>query len=308
MSLNISRSLKYDSNAIRDLEAALFRSMGSQGVWATTALYETIVDGLSRLIGRLRPEEAVAYRFPPVMSRSQIETNGYVRAFPNLLGCVSCLSNAHKIVDLSEAGAGENPAWDGVVGAADLVLTPASCYPVYPITAAEGRVAARGRLFDVGCDCFRAEPSMDFDRMQSFRMREFVCIGSPEQTQDFQNQWVTRAKALAETLGLSATIAPANDPFFGSGNSFLKAQQRAQKLKFELLTPVMSEQKLTACMSFNYHRDHFGAVWDIQSETGEVAHTACVAFGLDRLTRALFVEHGLSLKDWPKSVSDALAL
>ena len=48
-------------------------------------------------------------------------------------------------------------------------------------------------------------------------------------------------------------------------------------------------------MSFNYHRDHFGTVWGMHDVDGEVAHTACVAFGMDRLAVALFSKHGLDI-------------
>ena len=40
--------------------------------------------------------------------------------------------------------------------------------------------------------------------------------------------------------------------------------QIEQALKFELLIPVRSEQEPTACMSFNYHRDHFGRTWGLR--------------------------------------------
>ena len=46
-------------------------------------------------------------------------------------------------------------------------------------------------------------------------------------------------------------------------------------------------------MRVNYHREHFGRVWGIHDAKGELAHTSCVAFGIDRLTVALFAIHGL---------------
>ena len=79
-------------------------------------------------------------------------------------------------------------------------------------------------------------------------------------------------------------------------------------MKFELLVPVVSTEKPTACMSFNYHRDHFGTVWNLRNADGEVAHTGCVAFGIDRLALALFATHGLDLSDWPAAVRKALAV
>ena len=61
-------------------------------------------------------------------------------------------------------------------------------------------------------------------------------------------------------------------------------------------------------MSFNYHRDHFGTTWNLKTEGGELAHTGCVAFGIDRLALALFATHGIELALWPLSVRTALSL
>jgi seryl-tRNA synthetase len=61
-------------------------------------------------------------------------------------------------------------------------------------------------------------------------------------------------------------------------------------------------------MSFNYHRDHFGTTWNLKTEAGELAHTGCVAFGIDRLALALFATHGIELPLWPLSVRKALSL
>jgi seryl-tRNA synthetase len=79
----------------------------------------------------------------------------------------------------------------------------------------------------------------------------------------------------------------------------LKANQRDQTLKFELLVPICSQDKPTACCSFNYHQDHFGHLFGIELAAGGVAHTACVGFGLERIALALFHTHGLDLGGWP---------
>ena len=41
---------------------------------------------------------------------------------------------------------------------------------------------------------------------------------------------------------------------------------------------------------------------------GEVAHTGCVAFGMDRLAVALFATHGPDVAQWPAAVRTALGL
>ncbi len=287
---------------------ALFRPMGADGVYARTALYEQIVEGLAGLISRHREPNTEILRFPPVMSRRQLEKSGYLKSFPHLLGCVSCLTGSETeiraAVGQSEAG-GE---WASALAPADLVLSPAACYPVYPLAASRGAVPAGGLLFDVACDCFRREPSKDLDRLQSFRMREYVCIGNAAEIGDFRQRWMARATKIAERLGLSYRIEQASDPFFGRGGKLMAVAQVEQSLKFELLIPVRSAEAPTACMSFNYHRDHFGTTWDIRNAAGEVAHTGCVAFGMDRLALALFAAHGIELAKWPAGVREALAV
>ena len=65
--------------------------MGADGVYARTGLYEGVVDALTALITRHRHPAREVFRFPPVMSRKMLETSGYLKSFPNLLGCVCCL-------------------------------------------------------------------------------------------------------------------------------------------------------------------------------------------------------------------------
>jgi len=84
--------------------------------------------------------------------------------------------------------------------------------------------------------------------------------------------------------------------------------QLQQSLKFELLIPYHARARPTACMSFNYHREHFGQVWGINGSVAEPAHTGCVAFGMDRLAVALFANHGLDPDQWPASARRTLAL
>ena len=290
------------------LAEQLFLPTGVDGVYGRTGAYEGVVEALAALISVHRPAGAEVLRFPPVMSRKHLERHGYLKSFPNLLGCVSCLGGSERemlgVVERFEQG----EPWTDALEAADLVLSPAACYPVYPIAAARGEVPEGGLFFDVASDCFRREPSRDIDRLQSFRMREFVCIGGPDQIQSFRSAWIERGVALAGDLGLAGRIDLASDPFFGRGAQIVAISQKQQELKFELLVPVRSEEEPTACMSFNYHRDHFGHAWDIRTSDGEIAHTGCVAFGMDRLAVALFATHGARPEEWPADVRAVLRL
>jgi seryl-tRNA synthetase len=242
------------------------------------------------------------------MSRRQLEKSGYLHSFPNLLGCVCALHGSEAAINGAVTRYETGGDWTTSLSASDLVLSPAACYPVYPIVAARGPVPEGGLLFDIEADVFRHEPSRSLDRLQSFRMREFVRIGGPDEILGFREHWIRVANSIATELGLPFTIEVANDPFFGRAGQMLAVSQRQQALKFELLIPYHPGAVPTACMSFNYHRDHFGTVWSIRDTLGETVHTGCVAFGVDRLSVALFSVHGLDLNRWPDPVRRSLLL
>jgi seryl-tRNA synthetase len=286
----------------------LFQPLGADGVYARTALYEGMMARLCDFVSLQRDPSAEVLRFPPVMSRRQLEKSGYLKSFPNLLGCVCALHGSEAAIRSAADRYESGGDWTTSLAASDLVLSPAACYPLYPLIAARGRVPAAGLLFDVAADCFRREPSRSLDRLQSFRMREFVRIGCPEQITEFRESWMARARQLAEELALPHSIDVATDPFFGRVGQIMAVSQIQQALKFELLIPYHDGAKPTACMSFNYHRDHFGQVWGLQDLRDELAHTGCVAFGMDRLVVALFANHGLDPAGWPVSARRALGL
>jgi len=141
-----------------------------------------------------------------------------------------------------------------------------------------------------------------------FRQREFVRIGTPAQIQAFRDDWMGRAKGLIARLALPCATDVANDPFFGRIGSLMANNQREQELKFELLIPVNDGAGPTACGSVNYHLDHFGAIWDLVTEAGERCHTACCAFGMERLTVAMFRHHGLDVAKWSPALRDLLGM
>ena len=292
-------------DAVKD---ALFQPMGVEGVYARTGLYEDIVERLAAYITRQRAPGTEVFRFPPVMSRADLEKHGYLKSFPNLLGCVCALHGTDAEITAAADRHDKGGDWTAALSPADLVLSPAACYPVYPIVAKRGPLPRGGAIFDVASDCFRHEPSPHLDRLQSFRMREYVCIGSAVEVDAFRERWVVRAGEMADALALPFTVDVASDPFFGRVGQVKAISQLQQALKFELLVPLHSIERPTACMSFNCHREHFGTTWGISDADGAVAHTGCVAFGMDRLAVALFWTHGLDTGAWPASLRGVLSL
>jgi seryl-tRNA synthetase len=306
VSANASEVVSEDR--LEPLARSVLQRTGIGGVYGRTAVYEDVIDGLGRLISRHRDPDTEVLRFPPVMNRRHVEKSGYLHSFPNLLGCVCGLRGDEAEIHAAVGRFNAGQDWTTSLKSTELVLTPAACYPLYPLAAERGPISADGLKFDVESYCFRQEATFEVDRLQSFRMREYVCIGSPAQVVQFRSRYLEIAQEIASRIGLPYRVAPASDPFFGRAARIVAASQVEQMLKFELLVPLRSLEQPTACMSFNYHRDHFGEVWGLRTEAGEVAHTGCVAFGMDRLALALFAVHGVKLAEWPQRVRQALAL
>jgi len=296
-------------DTLRDamLREQLLIATGVPGVYGLGAVFEDTLLRIDRLIGRFgaddRPE---VVRFPPILNRRHFAQSGYLTSFPHLAGTVHSFEGTDRIHSELLRAVAEGQDWSAAFPATDVVLTPAACYPVYPLLA--GRLPASGRLFDVMSYCFRHEPSERAERMQMFRMREFVRAGDPETVIEWRDAWRARASEVVEALQLETRADVAADPFFGRGGLLLAESQRDQRLKIEVLAPVSSDDCSTAIISLNYHQDHFGERFGIAAVDGTVAHTSCVGFGLERLALAVFRRHGLDRSQWAEAVREALDL
>jgi seryl-tRNA synthetase len=277
------------------------------GIYGRGPQFESVREGIAALVTRAAAGEAPEQlRFPPVMPRHDLETVGYMRSFPHLAGSIFSFEGTEAQAAEQVARADRHEDWSGYQHMTDLVLTPAACYPVYPAVAARGPLPPDGFTIDVGSAyVFRHEPSNDPARLQMFHQREIVRIGEPATVQSWRDSWRERASALLGGLGLDVRLDVATDPFFGRGGRVLAASQREQELKFEVLCPIAGPQP-TALASFNYHQDHFASAYDIRLGDGTRAHTACLGFGLERITIALLHTHGLDPTAWPGEIRGRL--
>lgn len=291
----------------RLLATGLLIDTGVDGLYGRSAVFENVIERFNAYITRFgQMDEPVHVHFPPGMSKVLFEKSGYMKGFPQLAGTVHAFMGGeteHRaLLECMETGAD----WTQGQRATDIVLTPAACYPLYPTAAKAGVIPAGGHLYDLSSYCFRHEPSRDPARMQLFRMREYVRMGTEAQVLSFREAWIKRGQDMITGLQLPVVVDVANDPFFGRKGRILASGQREQELKFELLVPVTSVEHPTACLSFNYHQKHFGDTWGLRLENGETAHTACVGFGMERLALALFAHHGFEVAQWPEKVRLAL--
>jgi seryl-tRNA synthetase len=279
--------------------------VGVQGIFGRGAVFEDVLRRFDALISSVAAGDgAEVMAFPPTLDRKVFEKSEFLDSFPQLAGSVfSFKGNDKDHAQLREAlHAGQ--AWEQWQRMTDVVLTPAACYPVYP--SFTGVIPEKGHLVDMQNWVFRHEPSPEPTRMQAFRVREFVRVGTADVVVEWRDMWLKRGVELLQSLGLPARSDVANDPFFGRGGRMLAVNQKEQKLKFEVLIPVISEEHPTAVCSFNYHQDHFGKIFDIKTHEGQLAQTACLGFGLERCVMALFKTHGMVPAEWPKAVRERL--
>jgi seryl-tRNA synthetase len=279
---------------------------GVAGVYHRSATFETVIRQLEAYVSAAGRDQGAQQVFiPPVIALSTLVRAGYVSSFPNLMGTINSFSGDEsqlsKILDRADSGGD----WAEMMSPTDVSLGSATCHSVYPML--EGATIPEGGLvYEVQAYCFRHEPSVDPARMQSFRMHEFARIGTAREALDHRAMWIERGRGLLDDLGLTTDVVEANDPFFGRAGKMLAAGQLEKALKYEIVAPISSE-KPGAISSGNYHEDHFGVPYSITAHDGSVAHSACFAFGLDRIALSLFYRHGLDIETWPTDVSERLS-
>ena len=275
------------------------------GLYGTSAAFEAVASAVSSLVAKRGADQhAESWRFPAVFPRPALERTGYLKSFPELIGSIQVFAGGERdhreMIGRLESGTD----WTSSLVPAGVAMCSSACHPLYPIVAKH--LPPGGRRYDVLGLVFRNEPSMDPARMQTFRQHEFVYVGEPETAVRHRDEWLDHASDLFSGLGLRVSRVVANDPFFGRAGRLLTSSQRSDALKYELLAAVGDDDAHTAIASSNLHRDHFGMAFDIHAYNGDVAHSACIGFGLERITLALIREHGFSVTDWPSAVRDKL--
>ncbi len=277
------------------VDAGLLIATGVDGVVGRGAVFEDVLSRLNTVIGRWGQDNgAETVHFPPVMNRAHLERNGYLKSFPQLATAIHGFNcNDHGQAMGEDLGTG-------------LMMVPSACYPIYPMVAERGKLPPGGALFNIHSWCFRREPSTDAPRLQSFRMHEYVQLGTATDVLSARERWIDQARSLVDSLLLPFTVDVANDPFFGRTGRLVASSQRERNLKFELLIPISEGAEPTACCSFNYAEDHFTAAWQIEMQDGAKAHSGCIGFGMERMTLALFRHHGFDLAHWPAGVRAVL--
>jgi seryl-tRNA synthetase len=287
------------------VKAGLLIRTSIAGIYGRSAMFERIALGVDRLVANEAISNGAEERFfPPVLPRETLRRTGYMENFPHLCGSVHSFEGTEKQHPALLEAVSKGEDWTPWLSQTDMALCPAACYPLYPTLA--GRIPDEGYHVSLWSYVFRHEPSPDPARLQMFRMREDIRVGTPDQVQAWRSRWMERGQEILNGLELDVSLDVANDPFFGRGGKMMGKSQREQSLKFEIFVPVASKEKQTAVASFNYHQDHFTKTFGIELADGGEAHTACIGFGLERVTLGLLKKHGFDPGKWPAGVRQRL--
>jgi hypothetical protein len=211
------------------------------------------------------------HRFPILIAAETLRRAEYPDAFPHLLMAPAVAADPAQ------------PFAEPNTRLTKWFLSPAVCYHAYAALA--GATLAEGRSFTARGCCFRHE---DRDalapgrRQVEFEMRELILVGDPAWIDQRLSALKPEVSQLAAECGLhDAVWQTANDPFFLPVARGKAQMQRLLGTKIELCLPDG-----LAIASINRHGPFFGDRFAIRLADGSVAHSACVAFGLDRWTAA----------------------
>jgi hypothetical protein len=204
--------------------------------------------------------------YPVLIDAAKLTRAGYPDAFPHLLMTTAVLRDPAA------------PMADTNVAATDWCLSPAVCYHTY--AALEGRTLDPGVLITARGHCFRNEEPAALApgrRQIEFQMRELVLVGAPDWIEEHLRVLQPEVEDMARAHGLDGVWCPASDPFFLPRARGKAQMQRLLGTKIEWCLPDG-----LAVASINRHGAFFGERFQIRTAQGATAHSACVAFGLDR--------------------------
>lgn len=243
-------------------------------------------------------EESVLY---PV---KEYETGHYFESFPHhIMFQTTMKSDAELLERFSKNGTNDSTIFSNDnMKRPENVVRHAACVPIYPMLKDAYIPAYSPKYYLISGKCFRNEGANVYElaRLNEFYMKEFVCIGTLEQTLDM----IKSARALWEewidTFNLNCTIETANDSFFASNYKKLKIFQILGDSKQEFRVYIPDGDFFCAVSSSNVHRTHFTKTYNIHNDNS-FCQSSCFAFGIERLSYALLSQKGVDIDKWDEA-------
>lgn len=239
---------------------------------------------------------AAEHAFPSLIAASDLAPIGWLRSFPQLATLVvqpdRDPENLRRFAE--RFGSSDSIEVDAAsLGDVSYLLTPATCYHIYPQFAE--RTLDEPTYISAICQCHRCEDSYrPLQRQWSFQMRELVCLGDADATAALCADMQPRIARFAAAIGINGNWQTASDPFFDPAGDPKALAQLVEPSKLEFCTPSG-----LALASINEHRSFFGECYGIDYGA-QPAVSACVAFGIERWLHALADAHGPAPDVWPQ--------
>lgn len=243
-------------------------------------------------------EESVLY---PV---KEYETGHYFESFlHHIMFQTTMKSDAELLERFSKNGTNDSTIFSNDnMKRPENVVRHAACVPIYPMLKDAYIPADSPKYYLISGKCFRNEGANVYElaRLNEFYMKEFVCIGTLEQTLDmiksaraFWEEWI-------DTFNLNCTIETANDSFFASNYKKLKIFQILGDSKQEFSVYIPDGDFFCAVSSSNVHRTHFTKTYNIHNDNS-FCQSSCFAFGVERLSYALLSQKGVDIDKWDEA-------
>ncbi len=210
---------------------------------------------------------AEEHNFGSAIARETLSRAGYFEAFPEGAALIASAEDGRQYC-----------------------LSPAVCYHAYELSA--GQRLDAPMIVTAASPCFREadRKTGGAGRLWEFTMREVVFMGAPPWIEGCRDEWMRRVYDFAVGLGLDGTLEAATDPFFGAVGRGMRLLQQVKGLKYELR--LRAGEDSLAVASFNLHETFFGQRFAMTLADGSHAHSACVAFGLERWVLAFLEQRG----------------
>jgi len=251
--------------------------------------------------------------FPAMLPANVLAKAGYFDSHPNNVSFATHLKNDFDVIEDFRQKFGSRSDMHDLsidsVATPHVCLNPAACLPSY-FTLENTRLEANLVMSWLG-RVFRHESKNveGLERLWEYNVRELVFIGDAEFVLEKKQDSVETICGILDKLELDYRIVSSTDPFFATVSAIRKFYQKSMQAKFEVKLQInaasdsRSKGTEVAAGSINLHDSFFGERFNITSVSNEIATSACIGLGIERIMLACFSQHGVEPDRWPSELA-----
>lgn len=273
-----------------------------------------VFHALNRAVRRIADElGAIEQEYPAIWPVRLFKSIDYFHEFPQqVILCAAVKDNFASRNEFAKKYAKDRDfdtvPMDDLFADAEYGLEPAVCDCCY--YSLEGAKDLQNAFYTCYNKVFRNERSKSgrLDRLTNFSVRDIMFVGDEHFVLEARQTMIEILSGFIAALDLKTRIETANDPFFANDAAMKSVFQHSHRLKYELLTEIPHLGTDIAVGSVNLHLDFFGKAFAIETESETAAYSGCIGVGMERMTYALYCQHGHVLEEWPTTVLDYLEI